>query len=207
MKPKIWPLTLSVALIAAAIVVATDTAQVASEDEAGIIATFDVVGERFKVRIENPATIAQVRAIERGESTATIPNGRLLRGSDGNEPWSWHLDPNDIERAEATIEVCDGTPSTIEADLDRWIEEVGRYCPWSAELVSVEKVEPGQPSPTASASPLATPAGTAAAAPRLPDTGGGWQGGGGSLSVGLVALLVASAALLAGGTLLAARRS
>jgi len=105
-----------------------------------IIATFDVAGETFRVRIENTATIEQVRALERGESTATIPNGRLLAGSDGNEPWSWHLDPFDIEIAEVTIELCDGTPSLVEADLDYWIDTVGRFCPWTATLVDVEDV-------------------------------------------------------------------
>ncbi len=103
-----------------------------------IIATFDVAGEEFRVRIENEATIDQIRALERGESNATIPNGRVLRGSEGNEPWSWHLDPVDIEMAEATIELCDGTPSLVEADIDYWVDTVGRFCPWGAELISVE---------------------------------------------------------------------
>ena len=131
-----------------------------AEQVAAIIATFDVAGEQFRVRIENPATIEQVRALERGESTATIPNGRLLRGSDGNEPWSWHLDPIDIELAEITIELCDGTPSFVEADLDYWVDIVGRFCPWSAVLVSVD---PGVPVggiaelPDAAGTPLETP--------------------------------------------------
>lgn len=40
--------------------------------------------------------------------------------------------------AEVTIELCDGTPSLVEADLDYWLNAVGRFCPWSAELVSVD---------------------------------------------------------------------
>ncbi len=40
--------------------------------------------------------------------------------------------------AEVTIELCDGTPSYVEAHLDEWIEQVGRYCPWSARLVALE---------------------------------------------------------------------
>ncbi len=207
MTTKVCSMLLRVALVAVAIVVGTGTAQAASEEEAGIIATFDVVGEQFKVRIENPTTIAQVRALERGESTATIPNGRLLRGADGNAPWSWHLDPNDIEMAEAAIELCDGTPSTVEADLDRWIDEVGRYCPWSAELVGVEEVGAGEPSPTVSASPMTTPAATATAAPLLPESGGHGGTGIGALPAALLVLFVAGSALLAGGAFLGARRS
>jgi hypothetical protein len=112
-----------------------------------VIATFDVLGETFRVRVENADTIEQVRALERGESTASIPNGRLLRGDGGvNQPWSWHLDPNDIEMAEFAIELCDGTPSMVEEDLDYWVDTVGRYCPWSGELVSVEEDEEKQQS-------------------------------------------------------------
>ncbi len=113
-----------------------------AEEEPAIIATFDVVGEQFRVRIENPQTIEQVRALEQGQSTATIPNGKLLPGSDGNEPWSWHLDPIDIDMAEITIELCDGTPSMVEADMEYWLNTVGRFCPWSAVLVSVVDVKP-----------------------------------------------------------------
>lgn len=105
-----------------------------------IIATFDVQGEQFRVRIENEATIEQVRALGRGEGTASIPNGRLLRGSDGNEPWSWHLDPQDIEMTEVAIELCDGTPSLVEADLDYWVDTVQRFCPWTAKLVGIEDI-------------------------------------------------------------------
>jgi len=131
-----WRILLVVAFTGLALLMAARSVADASPE--AIIATFDVAGETFRVRIENTTTIEQVRALERGESTATIPNGRLLAGSDGNEPWSWHLDPFDIEMAEVTIELCDGTPSLVEADLDYWIGTVGRFCPWSAQLVSVE---------------------------------------------------------------------
>lgn len=115
-------------------------AQQPAHANSAIIATFEVQGEQFRVRVENEATIEQVRALEAGESTASIPNGRVLHGSDGNEPWSWHLDPNDIEMAEVAIELCDGTPSHVEDDLDYWVDTVQRFCPWTATLVDVEEV-------------------------------------------------------------------
>lgn len=40
--------------------------------------------------------------------------------------------------AEVTIELCDGTPSYLEARLDDWIAAVGYFCPWSARLVAVK---------------------------------------------------------------------
>ncbi len=66
---------------------------------AGVLATFDVSGELFNVWVTNARTIQQLTELDKGKSTATIPNGRILRGPGQgahNEPWSWHLDPEDI---------------------------------------------------------------------------------------------------------------
>ena len=109
--------------------------------QGGILATFQSSGEQFRVWVTSETAIEQILALQAGESEASIPNGPLVRGSgadDHNDPWSWHFDPEQIEMAELTIELCDGRPSYVEENLDTYIEEVGRYCPWGAELVSVE---------------------------------------------------------------------
>jgi len=43
------------------------------------------------------------------------------------------------EWADATIELCDGTPSHIESDKKYWLETVGYYCPWLARVVDVQE--------------------------------------------------------------------
>lgn len=107
--------------------------------EDGILVTFDVQGERYKIFITNEETIDQVYALQAGESNASIPSGKLFRGQVSyNKPWSWHIDSEDIEMAEFTIELCDGLPSHVEENLDYWVDTVGRFCPWSAELVSIK---------------------------------------------------------------------
>lgn len=109
--------------------------------DGGVLATFTVSGDVFKVWVTNPATIQQLFDLAEGNSRATIPNGRIQRGpglSANNEPWSWHLDPQDVQMAEVTIEVCDATPSYVEKNLDYFVGTVGRYCPWSAVLVDLE---------------------------------------------------------------------
>jgi len=109
--------------------------------DGGVLATFEVVGEEFKVWVTNAGTIEQILALEAGESQANIPNGRILRGAgvdDYNAPWSWHLDPEDIEMAEMTIELCDAAPSYVEDNVDEFVDVVQRYCPWNAQLVEVE---------------------------------------------------------------------
>ena len=34
--------------------------------------------------------------------------------------------------AEVTIELCDGRPSMVEADLGYWLRRVGSFCPWGS---------------------------------------------------------------------------
>ncbi len=107
----------------------------------GVLATFDVQGEVFQVWVTNAGTIGQLFDLADGLSVANIPIGPLLAGpgrGDHNAPWSWHLDPAETSMAEATIELCSGLPSFVEADLDVWLNDVGSYCPWSAELAGLQ---------------------------------------------------------------------
>lgn len=92
-------------------------------------------GETFRVRIRDADIIAEAeRILSSGEQR--IISAPLRRGDgDFNAPWSWHLDPDSVEFADFTIELCDGCPHMVEDDLDYWIDTVGRYCPWSTELV------------------------------------------------------------------------
>jgi hypothetical protein len=106
----------------------------------GVLATFSVGNESFRVWIRNARTIEQVLGLQRGTSTASIPNGKLRTGAGQgahNAPYSWHLDPDEIDMAALTIEVCDGAPSYVEAHRDEFIAQVTRYCPWGARLTAL----------------------------------------------------------------------
>jgi len=108
--------------------------------DGGVLATFDVGGETFRVFVTNPTTIQQLFDLRDGLSAANIPVGTLRTGpgqADHNLPWSWHLDRQEIEMAELAIEACDGTPSIVENDLASYLA-LGSFCPWSATLVSIE---------------------------------------------------------------------
>lgn len=109
--------------------------------EGGVVATFDVSGTRFNVFVTNPAAISRLIRIDRGAELGQIPNGRIRRGAGAgshNAPFSWHLDPEDIEIVDAAIELCDGNPSYVENHVDEFVDVVGRYCPWGAELVDLK---------------------------------------------------------------------
>jgi hypothetical protein len=109
------------------------------ELEGGVLATFRVEGETFRLWTTNPTTIADLFALKAGTSQANIPNGPILPGAgqgDHNHPWTWHIDPEGTVMAENTIEVCSGTPSYVESTLADWLA-LGQYCPWGAVLVKL----------------------------------------------------------------------
>ena len=102
--------------------------------DAPVIVTFEVVDERYKVMLTEPADIDTARRLLAGEDVPSIPNGRVVRETGVNEGYSWSIDPKDIEFADVTIEVCDGLPS----DVEMGIVTGDRYCPWSAIVLGVE---------------------------------------------------------------------
>lgn len=106
----------------------------------GVLATFLVNDQQFKVWTTNPQTIRQLIDLEAGKSTSSIPNGKILRGAgvaNYNAPWFWHLDPQDTEMADMTTEVCDAEPNYVQENIDEFVNVVGRYCPWDASLLSL----------------------------------------------------------------------
>uniref|UniRef100_A0A7C2BLC1 BP74 N-terminal domain-containing protein n=1 Tax=Thermosphaera aggregans TaxID=54254 RepID=A0A7C2BLC1_9CREN len=104
----------------------------------GWLFTVDVNGERFKVLVKDPEIAEVLRSMMRGEREGIIM-GEIRKGDGGfNKPWSWHLDPDTVKIVDLTIELCDGTPSFVESDLDYWVNVVKRYCPWGGEVVAEE---------------------------------------------------------------------
>ena len=106
----------------------------------GVLATFDVHGEVFRVWVTNSQAIDELFALQQGRSTATIPIGRLLRGpgrAAHNAPWRWHFHPEQFALAEFTIELCDARPSFVEENLKYFSKTVGTYCPWGAVLIDL----------------------------------------------------------------------
>ena len=103
--------------------------------EGSVIVTFQVQAEQYNVLLTEQDDIDIARQLLAGEEAPSIPNGLIVRGGSGvNEPWSWHIDPQSIEFADVTMEVCDGLPSHVE---DGTLTSE-RYCPWSAEVVDIQ---------------------------------------------------------------------
>lgn len=102
---------------------------------AGVVVTFKVVEEEYRILLTDATLIAHAQALLAGGTEMRIPSGLIVRGEPGvNAPWSWHIDPDSLEFADMTMEVCDGLPSHIE---DGTLAG-DRFCPWSAEVVAIE---------------------------------------------------------------------
>jgi hypothetical protein len=126
-------------LVTAALLTVTAAINSACNDDSptapseGALVTFRVENETFRVHL---TTDEQIRGAELalGHGAAKIPNGRLVAGADVNEGYNWHL--VDVTFAEVTIELCDGLPSEVQRAGVNF--GGGRYCPWSARVVSID---------------------------------------------------------------------
>ena len=100
------------------------------------VVTFEVAEQgTYKIELITPEQIQHVKDLMAGSEEGRIPVGKIVRDDPSvNEPWSWHIDPETLEFADNTIEVCDGLPEYVE---DRTLTS-DTYCPWSAVPIRLE---------------------------------------------------------------------
>jgi hypothetical protein len=113
------------------------TAAIPAPQTEGVVVTLRVAGtEHYKIRLTDPADIEIACKLLAGEEAPRIPSGVVIRGDpDVNVGYTWHIDPESVEFADFTMEVCDGLPS----DVEKGIITSERYCPWSAEVIAIEE--------------------------------------------------------------------
>jgi hypothetical protein len=106
-----------------------------SAPSGGVVVTFRVGAEQFRIELTDPADIDIARKLLAGEEAPGIPNGVVVRGDPSvNTGYSWHIDPASVEFADVTTEVCDGLPSDVEANQIT----SDRFCPWNAKVIGIE---------------------------------------------------------------------
>jgi len=93
----------------------------------------------FVAITSDPVVLAKVEselALPAADRSLHI-HGSIAPGNGGhNLSWSWHFVPGEWDVVELSAEVCDGTPALVESDVDRWIKEIGDFCPWSSYVAS-----------------------------------------------------------------------
>jgi hypothetical protein len=108
----------------------------APSGSAGVVVTFQVVGEQYRIELTDAADIEIARRLLAGQEAPAIPNGLVVRGDPSvNTGYTWHIDPASVEFADSTIEVCDGLPS----DVEKNVITSDRYCPWSAKVIAIDE--------------------------------------------------------------------
>jgi hypothetical protein len=114
-------------------VLATCSGPASNDPNGPVVVTFEVVDERYKVLLTEPADIRIARQLLNGDEVPSIPNGRIVHETGVNEGYSWSIDPADIEFADVTVEECDGLPSDVETGVTG-----DRYCPWAATVIGID---------------------------------------------------------------------
>ena len=89
--------------------------------------------EEFRVSTSSQQFILQARAqLSLPEAQRKLFALGTLRAGNGshNLAWNWHL--SDATLTEVAIELCDGKPSMVEANLNYWLNTVKSFCPWGS---------------------------------------------------------------------------
>jgi hypothetical protein len=124
------------ALLITAVMTQACDDDVVGPPEGSAVFELEVSGEVFQVAVTDTAEIRRLDA-RRQSGARGVVSGELRTGNGGvNSPWSWHLEPASVHVADMAIELCDGRPSMVQADLDYWIGTVRQYCPWGARVVA-----------------------------------------------------------------------
>lgn len=89
--------------------------------------------EEFRFSTTSQAFISQARAelaLPQAQRFRFV-SGPIAAGNGGhNLAWGWHF--TDAALVELSIELCDGRPSMVQADLNYWLGTVKSFCPWSS---------------------------------------------------------------------------
>lgn len=127
----------SIAAMASAASCGGDAGVGPPDDRPTVVFVFRLHGqsaaEEFRVASSSPDFIAQARAqLQLPQAQRRLfAIGPIAAGRGGhNVGWSWHL--TNVSLVEAAVEVCDGTPSMVEADLSYWLNTVKSFCPWGS---------------------------------------------------------------------------
>ncbi|NIO29258.1 MAG: hypothetical protein GTO29_11975 [Candidatus Latescibacteria bacterium] len=106
--------------------------------------------DSYVLPLSDSADIAFARQlIANGEFKIAV--ARIAPGADGINrdmyapgmpEWSWHV-TEFLEFADCTIEICDGSPTLVEQDVDGWMASTDMICFWTYTVV--EEIPPSVP--------------------------------------------------------------
>lgn len=127
---------LAAAVLSAALIFGPTAVGAAAAEPQGYVATIQTAQGRFRAVIRDPAMVEKARQELAGQGDAGVPIGPLAWGNGGvNKGHVWHV--TELEFADVTIELCDGTVRMVDRDPVYWVNTVGTFCPWSGDVVAL----------------------------------------------------------------------
>ncbi|MDQ3081928.1 MAG: hypothetical protein M3R07_06915 [Gemmatimonadota bacterium] len=101
-------------------------------------ATRGRLGEDFVASTTDPVVIGKARqqlALPRTSRRLHV-NGYIGRAKGkSNLKWSWQYLESRWDVVEVSFGTCNGLPSDVDANLRRWLAEVGQFCPIASYVV------------------------------------------------------------------------
>ena len=108
-----------------------------AEEPQPYVATIKTVKGKYRAVITDPVMFEKAKVELAGGDGAGVPIGQLAWGDGGvNRGHKWHV--VELEFADFTVELCDGTAWAVDRDPVYWVETVGYFCPWSGEVVKLK---------------------------------------------------------------------
>jgi hypothetical protein len=91
-------------------------------------------GEDFLLRTTRASLADSVRAeLRLPISQRAHVYGKLRYAQAGeNLDWSWAIEPDSWAFHHFSVELCCGSPTSVEEDLEWWMDYVQWFCPWEA---------------------------------------------------------------------------
>jgi len=117
---------------------ACDSNSMETDEPTVPVYVIQVIDQTFRVQISDSTVAAEADQLLQSGEEKNIAGPLRTGDGDFNAPYNWHIAPDSIHFADATIEVCDGTPSMLEEDLDYWLNTVKAYCPWGVKVIGKE---------------------------------------------------------------------
>ena len=95
----------------------------------------------FVVATSNPNLLYQVEEqLKLPVEKRSNVSGKLLEGNagynrNGSHVFTWHLDENDWQLVNLSVEIYDGSPfSDVEQNKMYWMNDVKRFAPWGSYI-------------------------------------------------------------------------
>lgn len=107
---------------------------------AGYLLELEATGEVFHVWVTSATGVQHVQqwlAFDPRVETLGIPGAPIELDGTFNPGYAYRLKPGEVTFAGSWIELCDGTPCSVQEHAAEWVTNPATWCPWLARVRTV----------------------------------------------------------------------